>query len=338
MSPRHLFCLLLLSALGAPALAQAADGVAPYGYTLFEVFGVPFTNAFLTSIVLAAGLVVVLRTVVGRPQLVPSRGQAVVETIIDAIRGQMEPIVGKSMVKPAFPIIASLFFFILVHNWSGLFPGVGAFGRLVDGHLEYWFRPANTDLSNTIALALAAHAVWLFLILKHAGWRSILDHIFGNKADKEGNSPTIYLFLGVIFIVVGLIEMISIGIRPITLSMRLFGNIFGGENMLESIFAMTGPGTYWLAAIPFYFLELLVGLVQATVFALLTCVYIGLLCNHDDDHGHAPSHGHAAADGHGDGHAESEGHHHDSPGDVGHSSGHASGGGDSGGGDGGGGD
>ncbi|MGF1450598.1 MAG: F0F1 ATP synthase subunit A [Opitutales bacterium] len=293
--PGKLLSLFAFLLFILPASAFGAEGgVSPYGYTLFEIplwwengevaYGLPITNAFLTSIVMATLLVVLIRSAVRTPQMIPNRSQAAVETVIEAIRGQMQPIVGKDMVKPSFPIVASLFFFILIHNWSGLLPGVGAFGFLEDGHLEYWFRPANTDVNNTIALAVAAHLVWLYLIFKYAGLKSISSHIFGNKADKATTGPSMWLFLTVIFFVVGIIELISIGIRPLTLSMRLFGNIFGGENMLEAVYGLVGPGFYWLAVVPFYFLELLVGFLQALVFALLTCVYIGLLCNHDEEH------------------------------------------------------
>jgi F-type H+-transporting ATPase subunit a len=84
-----------------------------------------------------------------------------------------------------------------------------------------------------------------------------------------------------VFLIVGFIEVFSIVIRPFTLSVRLFGNVFGGENLLH--------GTSFLFV--FYFMELLVGLIQATVFTLLSAVYIGLICNHGDDHDHAEGHG-----------------------------------------------
>ncbi|NBR59787.1 MAG: ATP synthase F0 subunit A, partial [Opitutaceae bacterium] len=89
----------------------------------------------------------------------------------------------------------------------------------------------------------------------------------------------LYPFLTLVFLLVGCIEVFSIVIRPFTLSVRLFGNVFGGENLLH------GTGFIFI----FYFMELLVGLIQATVFTLLTSVYIGLICNHGDDHeeGHA---------------------------------------------------
>jgi F-type H+-transporting ATPase subunit a len=87
----------------------------------------------------------------------------------------------------------------------------------------------------------------------------------------------------VVFFLVGLIELVSIGMRPITLSARLFGNVFGGENLLHA------TGFIFV----FYFLEIIVGLVQAFVFTLLSAVYIGLICNHGDDHGHGhDEHGH----------------------------------------------
>lgn len=273
-----------LATLIAPAAMGAGDGVSPYGYTLFEFLEVPVTNALLTSVFFAALLVYVVRKVVGSATLVPSRGQSIVETFVMGIVATMEPIVGKHLVRKVFPFIAALFFYILINNWSGLLPGVGAFGHVEDGSLKYWFRPANTDINNTIALALMAMAVWGLFVVKHAGIGHFLEHTFGNKADKNETPKPLFLFLTVVFLVVGLIELFSIGIRPFTLSARLFGNIFGGENMLESVYQLVGPGGYWLAAIPFYFLEILVGFVQALVFSLLVTVYIGLACNTDEEH------------------------------------------------------
>jgi F-type H+-transporting ATPase subunit a len=108
----------------------------------------------------------------------------------------------------------------------------------------------------------------------------VLKDIFGNKADKKETPAIIYYPLFVIFFAAGLIELISIGFRPVSLSFRLFGNIFGGENLMHS---MSGIQKWGLPA-PFYFLELLIGFVQAFVFTLLVSVYIGLICNHGDEH------------------------------------------------------
>jgi len=82
---------------------------------------------------------------------------------------------------------------------------------------------------------------------------------------------------------VGLIEIVSILFRPVSLSFRLFGNVFGGENLLANMTSLIS----WIVPVPFYFLEILIGAVQAFVFTLLTAVYIGLICNHGDDGEHA---------------------------------------------------
>jgi F-type H+-transporting ATPase subunit a len=91
--------------------------------------------------------------------------------------------------------------------------------------------------------------------------------------------------MAAIFVLVGLIEVVSILFRPVSLSFRLYGNIFAGENLLESMSNLI-PGIGWLLPIPFYFMELLVGLVQALVFMMLTAVFTLLICSHGDDHGH----------------------------------------------------
>jgi F-type H+-transporting ATPase subunit a len=90
----------------------------------------------------------------------------------------------------------------------------------------------------------------------------------------------------VVFFAVGCLEVFSILFRPVSLSFRLYGNIFAGENMLESM-AKLIPGFGWLLPIPFYFMELLVGFVQALVFMLLTAVFTMLICQHDEEPGAA---------------------------------------------------
>jgi len=180
----------------------------------------------------------------------------------------------------AFPVLLCFFIFILLNNWSGLLPGVGTIGwghTGADGRFHMvrpWIRPANADFNSTIALALISFGAWIIIIFKYAGPKVIIHDIFGNKADRKDLPTVVYYGFSLIFLFVGLIEVLSICIRPITLSARLFGNVFGGENLLHST---------WFAP-PFYFMELLVGFVQAFVFTLLSAVYIGLICNHGDDH------------------------------------------------------
>jgi F-type H+-transporting ATPase subunit a len=197
----------------------------------------------------------------------------------------MEPIVGKQMIGRVFPLLIGLFTFILIQNWSGLLPGVGAFGFYDEaGQMKYWMRPGNADLNMTIALAIVAAVFsWGYFVLRYAGIKALLFDLFGNKADPKEVPKLIYILLFPIFFFVGMIEMVSILFRPVSLSFRLFGNIFGGENLLSNMTSLFS----WVVPIPFYFLELLIGAVQALVFALLTAVYIGLICNHGDGEEHA---------------------------------------------------
>ena len=200
--------------------------------------------------------------------------------MIEALRDLFEPIVGKKAFPLAFPILVTFFIFILFHNWMGLIPGVGTMGwgtTDAAGHFHITrplIRPHNSDFNGTIALALISFGAWLIIVFKIAGTKFILWDLFGNKAEKKETPGWLYPILALVFFIVGFIEVFSIVIRPFTLSVRLFGNVFGGENLLH------GTSFFFV----FYFMELLVGLIQALVFTLLTSVYIGLLCNHGDDH------------------------------------------------------
>jgi F-type H+-transporting ATPase subunit a len=231
-------------------------------------------------------LIIVIRLAIKKPKLIPSRGQAIIENLVQGVLDLISPIVGNKVAKHTFPLLVALFTYILIQNWSGLFPGVGTI--YFQGH--EFVRPGNADLNGTLALAAVSMICWLYFILRYAGPALVLKDIFGNKADKNEVPAAIYYPLFLVFFAVGLIEVISIAFRPISLSFRLFGNVFGGENLLHSMSAITP----WLLPIPFYFLELLIGFVQALVFTLLVSVYIGLICNHGDDH-HEAGHGHGDA-------------------------------------------
>lgn len=261
--------------------AEAHAGVSPKAEALFHVGPLPITNSMVTSWVVAIALLIVIRLAIGKPKLVPTRGQAVVEGLVQGVLDLISPIVGSKVARPAFPLLAALFIFILIQNWSGLFPGVGTiFVRGDEGQWTEFVRPGNADMNGTIALAVVAMACWFYFIMRYAGLKLVLFDIFGNKADRKEIPAVIYYFLFIIFFAVGLIEIVSIVFRPVSLSFRLFGNVFGGENLIH---AMSGLFR-WGLPIPFYFLEVLIGFVQALVFTLLVSVYIGLICNHGDDH------------------------------------------------------
>lgn len=289
---KPLFAFFLFLAAGLTPLA--AEGVDPSAAKLVDFgHGWVITNAMATGWAISALLVALVLWLVGRPSIVPSKGQAVIESLIEGLRDIFEPIVGKAAFPTAFPILITFFIFILFHNWMGLIPGVGTmgWGHDVDGHFHLTralIRPHNSDFNGTIALALISFGAWAIIVFKIAGPKIILWDLFGNKADKNETPGWLYPILSLVFLVVGFIEVFSIAIRPFTLSVRLFGNVFGGENLLH------GTGFVFV----FYFMELMVGLIQALVFTLLTSVYIGLLCNHEGgDHGHddhGEKHGDAA--------------------------------------------
>jgi F-type H+-transporting ATPase subunit a len=281
--------LSLPAALGFATIAQAneGEGVAPAAAKLVDFGnGWAITNSMATGWVVSAVLIGVIIFILRRPQVLPTKRQAVFESVLEALKDLFEPIVGKKAFPFTFPLLVTFFVFILMQNWMGLLPGVGTLGTergFSDGSVEFtpWIRPFTSDFNGTIALALVSFGAFLIISLKYAGPKLILWDLFGNKADKKETPAWLYPFLSLVFLVVGFIEVFSIAIRPFTLSVRLFGNVFGGENLLH--------GTGFLFV--FYFMELLVGLIQATVFTLLSAVYIGLLCNHGDDHDHAEGHG-----------------------------------------------
>ncbi len=289
--------ILWLGAIYQPLVASAGDGghhgVSPKAIILFE--GLPITNSMVTSWVVSLVIILLIRLAISKPRLVPTKGQMLVEGVAEAVRGISGPIVGKKLAYPTFWLTSALFIFILVQNWCGLLPGVGSIGW---GHLgsenerflvlKPLIRPGNADLNMTAALAAVSIGAWLYYILRYAGPIVIFKDLFGNKADPKETPRPLYLMLFVIFGFVGIIEIISICVRPVSLSFRLFGNVFGGENLLHSMFGLAEgiPGLSFILPVPFYFLETLIGGVQALVFMLLISVYIGLICNHEGDGDH----------------------------------------------------
>lgn len=276
---------------GIPSV-QASGGAA--AEKLFSIGPLPVTNSMVTSWVISIALILCIRFAVGRrPALIPTRGQAMVEGVVSGIMGLIEPIVGKRVVGAAFPILASFFIFILIQNWAGLLPGVGSLylHSAETGHWVPMIRPGNADMNGTLALTVVHFVAWFFLVMKYAGPKLLIKDWFGNKADRKEVPAVLYYFLAIIFLFVGLIEVVSVLFRGVSLPFRLFGNVFGGESLLT---AMTNL-VPWGVPIPFYLLELLVGFVQALVFTLLVSVYIGLICAHEeghDDHGDEKEHAH----------------------------------------------
>jgi F-type H+-transporting ATPase subunit a len=271
----NLICLGLYEP-EAHSLSQSAVEIA-------RPFGFPITNSMVVTWIVALGLIVFAQASTRNLSQVPGRAQNLFEWLIEGIYGLLESIMGHHLVEKTFWFFATIFIFILAANWAGLIPGVGTIGwGHQTGHgfvIERpLFRGANADLNMTLAMALVFMVLWLVWAIQEVGAGGVLKELFAPKGDTTG---ILRLLMIVVFFAAGLLEIVSILFRPVSLSFRLYGNVFAGENMLETMSRMV-PGLGWLLPIPFYFMELLVGLVQALVFMLLTAVFTLLICHHEE--------------------------------------------------------
>lgn len=258
-------------------------GLSQKALEIARPFGFPITNSMVVTWIVALGLIVFAQVATRHMREVPDGAQNLFEWIVETLYKLLEDVIGAHLAGRTFWFFATIFIFILATNWAGLLPGVGTIGW---GHQtdhgfvieEPLFRGANADLNLTLAMALVFFACWIVWALQETGVRGIVKELFAPKGDTTG---ALKLLMIVVFLAAGLLEIISILFRPISLSFRLYGNVFAGENMLETM-ATIVPGLGWLLPIPFYFMELLVGLVQAMVFMLLTAVFTLLICQHEE--------------------------------------------------------
>jgi F-type H+-transporting ATPase subunit a len=268
---------------------KAAPHGLPPKAPVFHIGPVQFTSSMVITWSVALLLIIVAQLATRKVQLVPGGLQNFVEWMVEGMYEFFGEILGRDLVKKSFWFFCTLFIFILCTNWFGLIPGVGTVGHgYTDaaGHFHLtkpWLRGGNADLNMTLAMSLTFFFLWVIWSFQSLGFAGFFKHIFTGGDNGKG---VMAFFMMAIFLFVGVIEVISITFRPVSLSFRLYGNIFAGENILESMMTLV-PWLGWILPLPFYFLELLVGLVQALVFALLTSVFTALMCtHHDDSHGH----------------------------------------------------
>lgn len=295
--------------------------------TLFNLFGIAFTNSMLYTLIVIAGLTLFFWLATRRMKLVPTGAQNAAESIVELLLGITEGTAGRRVGRRIFPLIATLFIFILTANYAGLLPGVGTIGYCkaeqetvpgsenalfierdhtlvakqpglaapvlqaeggsqseteaksglpsdickTPGKEEFvpFLRAPNADLNTTLAMALLAVGV-----VQIAG---IAAHGFGGYL-KELTTPILLAPLHII----GEIS------RVISLSFRLFGNIFGGEVLVTVMYALLGSLFLGIGTFIFLGIELLFGLIQALIFSILTLVYISTaVAGHAG--GHAPA-------------------------------------------------
>ena len=283
-----LVALCTIGTLIVPAVALAAEPVEHETLSLkaaplFQIGQFSVTNSMLVSWVVALAVIFFAQIATRNLKTVPTGAQNFWEWLVESLYNFLESIIGNELVKKTFWFFATIFIFILFTNWAGLIPGIGTVGW---GHVDPatgvfridrpLLRGANADLNMTSAMALIFFVLWLIWALQANGIGGFLMHLFGPKGETSG---VLKILMVVVFFFVGWLEIISILFRPVSLSFRLFGNIFAGESILDAMSHMV-PALAWLIPIPFYFLEILVGFVQALVFMLLTAIFTLLIAQH----------------------------------------------------------
>ncbi len=229
---------------------------------IFHLAGFPVTNTLLASW-LAILVLVVLAVMLSRTMKEKPRGlQNVVELLIDGILHLMDSVTGdRKQTRTFFPIVVTIFIFVVTANWLGLLPGFGTIG-LHETHdgvttLVPFFRSTNSDLNMTLALAvISVIATQVFGIMLIGAAK------FSKRYFNFGKNP--------IMTGVGFLELFGEVAKLVSFSFRLFGNVFAGEVLLVVIASLVP----FIAPLPFYFLELFVGFIQAFVFAILTLVFM----------------------------------------------------------------
>lgn len=246
---------------------------------IFKINNFPITNSLLNT-----WLVIFIVVIFGvffrsKIKLVPRGIQNVVETVVEMLLNVFDSVTNsREKTLKYFPFVVSFFVFILLNNWLGLLPGVGSIGQVVDYHGENlfipFFRGGTADLNTTLALATIGVVFSHIFSVMALGFWKYLNKFINIKAileipKKILKDPTI-IVVNPIKVFVGLIEIVGEFAKIASLSFRLFGNIFAGEVLLASMSALLAFGL----PIPFMFLEIIVGLVQAFIFAILILAYV----------------------------------------------------------------
>ncbi|MEI8130048.1 MAG: F0F1 ATP synthase subunit A [bacterium] len=272
-----------------------------YAEPVFHIGTFAVTNSLITSWV-AVFVIVVLSTVLRlRMKKIPSKIQHFFEYVVEGGLSLADQITGNRRVSErVFPVAISIFFFILINNWLGILPlgGFGVIERGADGASFIPFiRSGTADINTTLMLALVSViASNIFGIIVIGLWKAINKYInlkaLSEIVTKVRKEPTVVIMAPVMFFV-GLIEIVGEIAKIASLSFRLFGNVFAGEVLLASMGALFAYGL----PIPFLFLEVLVGFIQALIFSMLTLVYFTIAAEDHDAHDEG-GHEHAEVEAH----------------------------------------
>ena len=255
---------------------------------VFHLFGFPITNSIITAWLSIIVLVGVSYAITRRLKLIPSRLQSILEATLGWLLNFCQEVAGEKNGRRFFPIVATIFLFVLTNAWLSLIPGFGSIlSTNAEGEAIHLLRGANTDINMPLALALIS-----FIFVEYWGIRSLgglrylkkfvnVGQLFrgvGQLMRGKLKAGLVGTFNGAIDIFVGVLETLSEFIRIVSFTFRLFGNMTAGEILLL-IVAFLVP---WILALPFYGLELLVGFVQALIFGGLTLVFATIAVTHHE--------------------------------------------------------
>jgi len=252
-----------------------------FAESLGQLAGVPITNSWLNSVLVVLVVVIAALSWRGRWREIPRGWQNALEALVEMFLNLFDGVTNSRAKSLRFaPLVLAFFFFILLNNWLGIFPGVGSIGQVVleNGHRIFvpYFRGGTADLNTTLALAIIGVVVSHIFGVATVGWWRHFNK-FINVQDlldipkKIRRDPSV-IFVNPIKAFVGLIEVVGEAAKVASLSFRLFGNIFAGEVLLASMSALLAFGV----PIPFMFLEIIVGLIQALIFAILILIYLSI--------------------------------------------------------------
>lgn len=233
--------------------------------TIFQIGALPITNTLLHTLAVDGLLIGSVFYLNKKLTLIPNNFfQNAIESIIETSYNLTESVAAHAAAK-IFPYFMSFFLFILVANWSSLLPGIGTIGVREHGEIVPFLRGTTSDLNTTLALALISAIATHSLSINTIGIKEYLGRYFSFNP--------INLFIGVL-------EIISEVTKIISLSFRLFGNIFAGEVVILTVSSMFA----FIFPLPFLMLEVIVGVVQALVFSMLTMVFMAILTTSHKQH------------------------------------------------------
>ena len=281
-----------VAAVVAPIIEAAPPLVSQIAPTLFHIGPLPVTNSMVCTWIVVELILVIVRVTTWRMTEVPGRGQNVMEALIEGWQDLMGNVLEPKVVKWVFPFAMTFFIFIVISNLVDLVPGVGSIGLVHEKtgaflsvpHVETpFFRPPTSDANLTVAMAFIFFVMGLFWAVRANGFWGLIKHTFGVQVETNKYA---YVPLMLLFIFIGIMESFSIlFIRPVALALRLYGNIFGGETMLTMAMSQKSVFMAILLALPGYFFETVVCLLQAFVFAMLSVAFVGTMCPaHDEEH------------------------------------------------------